>query len=71
MKEETPEKRKKLTSKEDKGEKDEKKQRKEEDGDKEETATPIAEKKKSYFAFKAREGPRNLGAKEVPQVRVN
>ena len=27
-----------------------------------------AEKKKSYFAYRSREGPRNLGSKELPQV---
>ena len=29
---------------------------------------PSLEKKKSYYAYKAREGPRNLGSKEIPQV---
>ena len=38
-----------------------------EEGKKQE-ATPV-EKKKSFYAYKAREGPRNLGAKELPQVK--
>ena len=33
-----------------------------------ELSSPVVEKKKSYFAYKAREGPKNLGAKEIPQV---
>ena len=32
------------------------------------TGTPSVERKKSYYAYKAREGPRNLGSKELPQV---
>jgi len=32
---------------------------------------PSLEKKKSYYAYKAREGPRNLGSKEIPQGADN
>ncbi|XP_065063673.1 replication factor C subunit 1-like [Rhopilema esculentum] len=37
---------------------------------KKQEATPV-EKKKSFYAYKAREGPRNLGAKELPQGADN
>ena len=46
--------------------------KKKEKGDsekKEGDATPSLEKKKSFYAsYKARDGPRNLGSKEIPQV---
>lgn len=66
-------KREKKAMKESKSEKEEIKEQKEEEKKvvKSEASTPNVEKKKSYFAYKAREGPRNLGTKEIPQVDLN
>ena len=60
--EETQGKERKVSKEEGKNEKEEGKSQKGA------TGAPSAEKKKSYFAYKAREGPRNLGSKELPQV---
>ena len=62
----------KISKKENKDVNNENKDRKEEESKSETGAagTSSIEKKKSYFAYKAREGPRNLGSKEIPQVNI-